>query len=75
MSFAERVLEDISEDLEYHPRRGWLYLAVGGGAVAMWIYAVPGQRTDAVAMVCRLDGLGLVIKGLLLLRRSSAQVR
>src|SRR5207245_437211 len=58
-------------DLEYHPKRGLLYLGVAVAALSFWIYWSPGRKAEVLPLVCALGGMGLVLKGVFLLRRSS----
>jgi len=70
MTLREQVLDEISGDLEYHPRRGvlYLFLAVCSFAVAINL-PLPGE--PAVRLTFALGGLALLLKASLLFRKSS----
>lgn len=71
MTLRERVWEDLAADLEYHPRRGLLYLALAAAAFAIWFYYPSGNETAVVPLVSGLGGLALLLKGIFLFRKSS----
>ena len=68
MTFRDRVLDELGEDLEYHPRRGFVYLflAACSFTVAFYLTAQAAARLTFV-----LGGLALLLKGYLLLKKSS----
>jgi hypothetical protein len=71
MSFREKVFEDLAADLEYHPKRGLLYLGLAAVAITFWICLRPENRMLALPLICGLGGTALLLKGVFLLRRSS----
>lgn len=71
MTLRERVWEDLADDLEYHPRRGLLYLVLAAAAFAVWLWYPSGDRVAVVPLIAFLGGVALVVKGVCLFRRSS----
>ncbi len=71
MTLRERAFEDLAADLEYHPRRAAVYLALATVALSVWICSTPEKKADALPLVCACGGLALLLKGVFLLRRSS----
>jgi uncharacterized membrane protein YfcA len=68
MTLRDQVLDELGGDLEYHPRRGFVYslLAAGSFAAAFYLPAHPAVRLTFV-----LGGLALLLKGYLLFRKTS----
>ena len=71
MTLRERVWEDLAADLEYHPRRGLLYLGLAVAAFAVWLWYPSGDTVAVVPLVAVLGGAALLLKGVFLIRRSS----
>lgn len=71
MSIRDSLLENIAGDLEYHPRRAAVYLIIGAAAICCWIFSSSDTKAAYVPPVFALGGLALLIKGILLLRKSS----
>ncbi len=69
MTLRERVWEDFAADLEYHPKRGLLYLCLGVASFTTW-FCLPSDLM-AVRLVVIFGCAALLLKGLYLLRRSS----
>jgi hypothetical protein len=64
-------MEDFAGDLEYHPRRGTLYLAIGAAAVCGWMFGPFVERSGAVPLALGFGGAAVVVKALFLFRKSS----
>jgi hypothetical protein len=64
-------LENFAGDLEYHPRRAVLYLGLAVAALCFWIFSSPQTKFSPVPLVFGLGSLTLLLKGILLLRKSS----
>ena len=58
-------------DLEYHPRRAVVYLALAVSAFCFWIFSPSDEQFTTVPLVFALGSLALLIKGIFLLRKSS----
>jgi len=71
MMFRERLFEELAGDLEYHPKRGLVYLAFGAGALCYWIFPPSSTRSDIVPLLFGLGSITLLLKGVLLLRKTS----
>ena len=71
MTIREFFLENFAGDLEYHPRRALLYLALGIIALCSWFFSRTETKFTVIPLVVVLGSLALLIKGLFLLRKSS----
>jgi hypothetical protein len=71
MELRESVLENLAGDLEYHPKRGALYLGLGAAALCYWILAPSSDKFMVVPLVFGLGSLPLLLKGVFLLRKTS----
>lgn len=71
MAIREFFLENFAGDLEYHPRRAVLYLALGATALCSWIFSAYETKFTVVPLVVLLGSLTLLLKGIFLLRKSS----
>jgi hypothetical protein len=71
MSVRDSLLENLAGDLEYHPRRAALYLAIAAAAICFWIFSSSEAKFTYRPLVFGLGGLALLVKGILLLRKSS----
>ncbi len=71
MTFRESVLENLAGDLEFHPKRGAIYSALGAVALCYWLLTPSGDRLAVVPYVCGLGGLALLLKATFLFRRTS----
>jgi hypothetical protein len=71
MSIHERIWENLAGDLEYHPKRGLLYLALGTTSLCFWICAPADNKLTATPLVFGTGSVTLFLKGVFLLRKSS----
>lgn len=71
MTLREFFLENFAGDLEYHPRRALIYLALGAAALCFWIFSSTAAKFTAMPLACALGSLTLLTKGIFLLRKSS----
>jgi hypothetical protein len=71
MTFREFFLENFADDLEYHPRRALLYLILGAGSIAYFGFIYYESKATTTSEIFILGGIALMIKGFLLLRKSS----
>jgi hypothetical protein len=71
VTIREFFLENFAGDLEYHPRRAVLYLALGATALCSWIFAAYETKFTVVPLVVLLGSFALFLKGIFLLRKSS----
>lgn len=71
MSMRDSLLENLAGDLEYHPRRAILYLAIAAATTSFWIFSPSENKLEYVPLVFALGGLALLVKGILLFRKSS----
>ena len=71
VTIREFFLENFASDLEYHPRRAIIYLALSAAALCFWIFSSPGIKFSTTPLVFGLGSLTLVLKGIFLLRKSS----
>lgn len=69
MSLRERLVENFVADLEYHPRRGAVYLVLA--AFAFLVFFSSSVRTTAAPLVALFGSLSLLLKAIFLFRRSS----
>lgn len=63
--------ENFAGDLEYHPQRAVLYLALGVIAACSWLFSEHETKFTVVPLVVLLGSLTLSLKGIFLLRKSS----
>ena len=71
MTLHERLWENLAGDLEYHPKRGLLYLALGAAALCSWIFTPSDNKLTATPLVFGTGSITLLLKVVLLLRKSS----
>ena len=71
MDWREKLFADFAEDLEYHPRRGYLYLGLAVFSAMPWFLMPRGSGFTLVPLVFVLGGFGLFLKGIYLFRKSS----
>ena len=71
MTLREIFVENFAGDLEYHPRRAGIYLALAVAAFCFWIFSPSNAQFTAVPLVFALGSFALLIKGIFLLRKSS----
>jgi hypothetical protein len=71
MSFRDSLLDNFAGDLEYHPRRGALYLVLAVAAFCRFYLAPADTRFTATSLVFMFGAITLLIKGLFLCRKSS----
>jgi len=71
VNIREFFLENFAGDLEYHPRRSAIYLALAVGAGCFWIFSAPENKFTPLPLVFALGSLTLLGKGIFLLRPSS----
>lgn len=71
MTLREFFLENFAGDLEYHPRRAFVYLTLAVGAASFWMFSRPESKFAAVPLVFLLGGIALAGKAIFLLRPSS----
>jgi hypothetical protein len=74
LSFRGSVLEEFAGDLEYHPRRGALYLILAAGVFSFWYFTPPDRKFTPTPIVFALGAITLLLKGVFLLRKSSEGV-
>jgi hypothetical protein len=74
VTIREFFLENFAGDLEYHPRRGLLYVGLAIAAECVWIFLPYEGRVTAVPLIFALGGLALLVKGAFLFRKSSEGV-
>lgn len=71
MSLRESIVENFAGDLEYHPRRGVLYIVLAGAAFCFF-YLSPGEtRFTTIPLSFCLGSIALLLKGIFLCRKSS----
>jgi hypothetical protein len=71
MDFREFLFDELIGDLEYHPKRGVLYLGLGAASLCYWIFTPPDDRFSTTPLLFGLGSLALLLKGVFFLRRSS----
>ena len=71
VTLREFFLENFAGDLEYHPRRAILYLALSAAALCFWIFSSAEIKFRTTPLVFGLGSLTLLLKGVFLLRKSS----
>lgn len=71
MNLREIFLENFAGDLEYHPRRAVVYLALAVAASCFWIFSPSAVQFTTAPLVFALGGLTLLSKGIFLMRKSS----
>lgn len=71
MDLRASVLENFAGDLEFHPKRGALYLGLGAAALCYWILAPSNEKFTVVRSVFGLGSAALFLKGVFLLRKTS----
>jgi hypothetical protein len=67
----EYLMDNIAGDLEYHPRRALLYLALAACAACFWYLSPRESQFTSVPLVIGFGSLSLAVKGVFLMRRSS----
>jgi hypothetical protein len=71
MGLRESILENLAGDLEYHPKRGALYLGLAAAALCYWIFTPSDDKLTVIPLVFGLGSLSLLVKGVFLLRKTS----
>jgi hypothetical protein len=71
VTIREFFVENFAVDLEYHPRRGFVYLGIGIATACVWIFSPAKYKFNALPLVFALGSLTLVAKGIFLFRRWS----
>ncbi|GAC1631978.1 MAG: hypothetical protein NVS9B14_04590 [Candidatus Acidiferrum sp.] len=71
MDWRVWLLENFAGDLEYHPKRGFVYLGLGILAILSWYFAPSDMSFATLALVFALGGVGLIGKAIFLFRKSS----
>jgi hypothetical protein len=71
VSIRGSILENFAGDLEYHPRRAVLYFVLGALSLCVWIFSPPEKKFLTTPLVFALGSIGLLGKGIYLLRKSS----
>jgi hypothetical protein len=71
VSLRESILENFAGDLEYHPRRGALYLVLAAVAFSFWFFSSDENKFTTAPLVFALGSLSLLLKGIFLFRKSS----
>jgi hypothetical protein len=71
MSFRDSLLDNFADDLEYHPRRGALYLVLAVAAFCRFYLTPANARFTITSLVFAFGATTLLIKGLFLCRKSS----
>jgi hypothetical protein len=71
MDFRGFLFDELIGDLEYHPKRGLLYLGLGTASLCYWIFTPPDDRFSTAPLLFGLGSLALLLKGVFFLRRSS----
>ena len=71
MTIREFLLENFAGDLEYHPRRGFLYVGLATVAECIWSFSPYEGRFTAVPLIFALGGVALLVKSIFLFRKSS----
>src|SRR5882672_6599877 len=71
MSFRDSLLDNFAGDLEYHPRRGPLYLVFAVAAFCRFYLTPANTKFTATSLVFAFGAISLLIKGLFLCRKSS----
>lgn len=71
MNVREFFLDNFAGDLEYHPGRALIYLALGAAALSVWVLTPGLRKFTLVPLIFGLGSLTLLLKGLFLFRKSS----
>jgi hypothetical protein len=71
VTLREFLLENFAGDMEYHPRRSMLYLALAAAAFCCWLFSPSEAKFTATPLVFALGSLALLVKGIFLLRKYS----
>jgi hypothetical protein len=71
VTLREFLFENFAGDLEYHPRRAALYVALAVAALCFWVFSPPESKFSTTPLVFVLGSLTLFLKGIFLLRKSS----
>ncbi len=71
MSLRSSVFEQLAGDMEYHPRRAIIYLALAGAAFSFWFFSTSESKFTLTPIVFGLGSVTLLLKGVFLLRKSS----
>ena len=71
MSLREFFLENFAGDLEYHPRRAALYVALAIASAVFWTLSPAEAKFTTTPLVFALGALALMTKGIFLFRHSS----
>jgi len=74
VTIREFFLGNFAGDLEYHPRRGLLYVGLAIAAECVWIFSRYEGRFTAAPLIFALGGVALLVKGIFLFRKSSEGV-
>ena len=70
MDWRERIFDDFAGEVEYHPKRGLIYLALGTTALLVGLY-YPQNSYQTIPLIFGLGSVPLLIKTVFFFRRSS----
>jgi hypothetical protein len=71
MSLRDSLLDNFAGDLEYHPRRGALYLVLATASFGCFYFAPGDAKFTALPLVFAFGATTLLVKGVFLCRKSS----
>jgi hypothetical protein len=71
VTLREFLFENFAGDLEYHPRRAVLYVALAVAALCFWTFSPPETKFSTTPLVFVLGSPTLFLKGIFLLRKTS----
>jgi hypothetical protein len=71
MALREFVFENLIGDLEYHPKRGVVYLGLGVAALCVWVFEPSDSKFSVIPLVFGVGSLALFLKGIFLSRKTS----
>jgi|SRR5665213_944528 len=71
MPLRSSIVDNLAGDLEYHPRRGVLYLVFSVAAFCYFYFIVSEAKFHTVRLVFLFGAIALLVKGIFLCRRSS----
>jgi hypothetical protein len=70
VNWRERLFDHFAGDVEYHPKRGFIYLVLGTTALLVWLY-YPQNQYQTLPLIFGLGSVPLLIKAVFFFRRSS----
>jgi len=71
MTAREFVFDNLTGDLEFHPKRAVIYLALGAAGLCTWFFTPWTNHYSTAPLTCAFGSAVFLLKAIFLLRKSS----